>query len=433
MKKNKIQSILHSKGYVSIEALIVAGLIIATGAFLTSKLVWKGKDVANSNNKNMINASKTMDDNSFSSNMPTDSSSQVQEAKHSVENPSDLSDFDYAIIDDNYINGELKKIDEKINNRPSDIPAPPPEVINYMKAPIQKLKEFNGGIIITGYHGNKSDIEIPSYIDGKEVTVIAPMAFAPKPPKPSELKEKNYIPEPPKGKLTSVKLPNTLKFIGDDAFEFNQLTEITIPDSVVEIGFKAFSNNKLTSIKLSDNLIRIEPFTFSDNKLKSVIIPDGVVEIGSNAFQNNNLTSINLGSNLKIIGPWAFSKNKLESVTTPDSVIEINDGVFSNNNLKSIKLGSNLKRIGTCAFNENQLELATVPDSVTEIDEFAFSSNKLKSIKLGSNLKRIGDFAFSDNKLESVIVPDSVTDLSDSAFAENPLKKKNHTKKLRRS
>ena len=335
MKKNKIENLLHSKGYVSIETLIVAGLIIATGAFLTSKLVWKGKDVANSNNKNMINASKTMDDNSFSSNMPTDSSSQVQEAKHSVENPSDLSDFDYAIIDDNYINGELKKIDEKINNRPSDIPALPPEVINDMKAPIQKLKEFKGGIIITGYHGNKSDIEIPSYIDGKEVTVIAPVAFAPKLPKLSELKEKNYRFELQKGKLTSVKLPNTLKFIGEDAFILNQLTEITIPDSVVEIGSGAFSNNKLTSIKLSRNLNKIERSAFVGNKLESVTIPDSVVEIEELVFKDNKLKSIKFGSNLKRIGDFAFAKNQLESVVVPNSVTHLGCHVFDDNPLKS--------------------------------------------------------------------------------------------------
>ena len=248
MKKYKIQSILHSKGYVSIETLIVAGLVIATGAFLVPKLVLKGKDVANSNNKNMTVASKTMDDNSFNNSTPADSSPQVQEAKHSVENPSDLSDFDYAIIDDNYINDELKKIDEEINNRPSDRPAPPPEVIARFKAPIEYLRKFKGKVMITGYHGNKTDIEIPSYINGKEVTVIAPMAFAPKPPD-------NAMAESPMGKLTSVKLPNTLKYIGEYAFAFNQLTEITIPDSVTKIGESAFRHNNITleKIKLPKN------------------------------------------------------------------------------------------------------------------------------------------------------------------------------------
>ncbi|AMN31205.1 leucine-rich repeat domain-containing protein [Clostridium perfringens] len=263
MKKNKIQSILHSKGYVSIETLIVAGLVIATGAFLTSKLVWKGKDVANSNNRNMTVASKTMDDNSFNNSTPVDSSPQVQEAKHNIENPSDLSDYDYTVIDDNYINSELKKIDEKTSHESGPL-VTPPEVIARLKAPIESLRKFKGGVMITGYHGNKTDIEIPSYINGKEVTVIAPIAFLPKspeppePPEPSEpsdLKEKITITEIPKGDLETVKLPNTLKYIGEDAFAFNQLTEITIPDSVTEIGNSAFYHNNITleKIKLPKN------------------------------------------------------------------------------------------------------------------------------------------------------------------------------------
>ncbi|MGG7131315.1 leucine-rich repeat protein [Clostridium perfringens] len=245
MKKYKIQSILHSKGYVSIETLIVAGLVIATGAFLVSKLVWKGKDVANSNNKNMTIAGKTMDDNSFNNSTPADSSSQVQEVKHSVENPSDLSDYDYTIIDDNYINSELKKIDETVSHESGPF-ATPPEAVARLKEPIEYLRKFKGEVMITGYHGNKTDIEIPSHIDGKEVTVIAPMAFAPRPPKATE----NSMTEPPRGKLKSVKLPNTLKYIGVQAFVFNQLTEITIPDSVTEVGEFAFGMNNITLEKL---------------------------------------------------------------------------------------------------------------------------------------------------------------------------------------
>ncbi|AMN31275.1 leucine-rich repeat domain-containing protein [Clostridium perfringens] len=327
MKKFKIENLLHSKGYVSIETLIVAGLIIATGAFLTSKLVWKGKDVANSNNNNMINAGKTMDDNSFSNNISTDSSSQVQEAKHSVENPSDLSDFDYVIIDDNYINGELKKIDEKTSKKSGPF-APPPEAIARLKAPIENLRKFKGKVMITGYHGNKTDIEIPSYINGKEVTVIAPMAFVPKSPD-------SFMTKPSMGKLTSVKLPNTLKFIGDNAFAFNQLTEITIPDSVTEIGGNSFFKNKLSSIKLGCNVKKIGKFSFNENQLESVIIPDSVVEIGSSAFQKNKLTSIKLGSNLKDIEDFAFAYNKLETVIVPDNVTSLGYCVFLNNPLKS--------------------------------------------------------------------------------------------------
>ena len=190
----------------------------------------------------MTIAGKTMDDNSFNNSTPADSSSQVQEVKHSVEKPSDLSDYDYTIIDDNYINSELKKIDEKTSHESGPL-VTPPEVIARLKAPIESLRKFKGEVMITGYHGNKTDIEIPSYINGKEVTVIAPMSFAPKPPD-------NAMTEPPMGKLTSVKLPNNLKYIGCYAFVFNKLTEITIPDSVTEIGKSAFCHNNITLEKI---------------------------------------------------------------------------------------------------------------------------------------------------------------------------------------
>ena len=339
MKKSKIQNILYSKGYVSIEALIVAGLIIATGAFLISKLVWNGKDIATTNNNNMTVASKTMDDNSFvvdsdnSHNQTISSNSQLPNKDDftcDLENPSDLTDYEYAVIDDNYINSELKKIDEMVS-KISDSPTPPPEFLNNMKANILKLKEFKGGIIIIDCHGNKTNIEIPSCIDGKEVVAIAPMAFALKPPKPSN----DIMPKSPGGKIKSVKLPNTLKYIGNTSFMFNKLTDITIPDSVVEIGNSAFGYNKLTSIKLGSNLRKIGRNAFCSNDLISVTIPNNVIEVGNSAFLNNKITSIKFGNNLKIIENRAFARNQLESVVVPDNVTSLGFDAFEDNPLKS--------------------------------------------------------------------------------------------------
>ena len=106
MKKYKIENILHSKGYVSIETLIVAGLVIATGAFLISKLVWKGKDIAMSNDNNMATVGKTMDDNLFNGNdvnKTNESSTNLVEKSKEVdcsliENPSNLNEFKYKDI-----------------------------------------------------------------------------------------------------------------------------------------------------------------------------------------------------------------------------------------------------------------------------------------------------------------------------------------------
>ena len=175
MKKNKIENILNNKGYVSIESLIVAGLVIATGAFLVSKLVWKGKDVANSNNKNITVASKTMDDNSFindetvSSSLPLDNK---VDSECSLENPPDLADYEYAVIDDELIEKQIKDRQNSIdpdgctdlrgryNNEPS---------CGSWKDDFRKrMTSLKGQIVITGYNGNKDNISIPSCINDKK-------------------------------------------------------------------------------------------------------------------------------------------------------------------------------------------------------------------------------------------------------------------------
>ena len=255
MKKTKIENLLHSKGYISIETLIVAGLVIATGAFLVSKLVWKGKDVAISSNNNMSTIGKTMDDNSFNngsigeSTIPggggaTNSVVSPKDIDCSlVENPSDLADFEYAVIDDNYMDSKLKEIDDMLKQVPPGEQSPPPEVIESIKAPIKQLRDFKGGVVLTGYHGNKSDLELPSCIDGKKVVVIGQMAFSPIPQGPGPSTGNKVT-------ITSVKIPNTIKTIGDGAFAGNQLSEVNIPNSVVSISDRAFCQNQLTSVTM---------------------------------------------------------------------------------------------------------------------------------------------------------------------------------------
>ncbi|AMN31203.1 leucine-rich repeat domain-containing protein [Clostridium perfringens] len=253
MKKTKIENLLHSKGYISIETLIVAGLVIATGAFLVSKLVWKGKDVATKNKNNMSNVGKIINGNSFNNDETANPGGgnsnnsvtppKIDDYTCDLENPSDLADFEYAVIDDNYMDSKLKEIDDMLKQVPPGEQSPPPEVIESIKAPIKQLRDFKGGVVLTGYHGNKSDLELPSCIDGKKVVVIGQMAFSPIPQGPGPSTGNKVT-------ITSVKIPNTIKTIGDGAFAGNQLSEVNIPNSVVSISDRAFCQNQLTSVTM---------------------------------------------------------------------------------------------------------------------------------------------------------------------------------------
>ncbi|EOU1990270.1 hypothetical protein C4D27_16125 [Clostridium perfringens] len=240
MKKYKIENILHSKGYVSIETLIVAGLVIATGAFLISKLVWKGKDIAMSNDNNMATVGKTMDDNLFNGNdvnKTNESSTNLVEKSKEVdcsliENPSNLNEFKYKDIS---IDG------------------------------VQ-------GISITGYTGDSSDVVIPSCINGKPVVEIGPCAF----------------------------VGRNATNSGDKATIKKPLTSVIIPDTVLSIQSGAFFNNDIKTIKLPKNLRYVEYRAFQSAGIKGELeLPKELRELAYEAFKDNDINKVvinNLGT-----------------------------------------------------------------------------------------------------------------------------------------
>ena len=99
-----------------------------------------------------------------------------------------------------------------------------------------------------------------------------------------------------------VKLPNTLKTIGYEAFYHSKLTSLTIPASVETIEEGAFYSNQITTIKFEPNskLKAIGNRAFNDNKLTNANLgklPSSLTSLATDAFGNNpDLTQITLTS-----------------------------------------------------------------------------------------------------------------------------------------
>ena len=328
------------------------------------------------------------------------------------------------------------------------------------------------------------DVEIPSMLNGKEVTGIGNYNYV----------HENFFTDP--ASVTSVTLPNTITQIYDNTFVgCSSLEEVNIPSSVVKIGDyvfegcsslrEVFISSSVTSIgsgifsgctaleEITMPFFTIEEYRYPDRDYKSfsaffesrseyMKVTEGMtINLscseddldrysfdGYGYFEDCMATEINLTGNLRVIGDSTFEGcTNLVRVTMPTSVTEISGPAFSGcTALKSVTMPANLSSMGGSAFSGcTALEEIALPDGVQTIGNYAFSGcTALKSITLPSNLSSIGDSAFSGCtalekiallnglqsigadafsgciNLRSIIIPLSVTEISRDAFEDCP-------------
>ena len=181
-----------------------------------------------------------------------------------------------------------------------------------------------------------------------------------------------------------------------------EVSEVVIPEGVNEIADNCFAGcSALEIVKLPSTLKKIGDGAFIDCKaLESIVIPEGVSEIADNCFAGcTALESVNLPSTLKKIGIRAFADCRLfESIVIPEGVEEIGTDAFREcNKLKTVVLPSTLKTIGDAAFG------------------WCYA---LESIVLPEGLEKIGKEAFfNDNNITGhFVIPTSITEIGENAF-----------------
>lgn len=132
--------------------------------------------------------------------------------------------------------------------------------------------------------------------------------------------------------LKEVKLPNTLKTIGNQAFYYAGIEKIEIPSSVTKWGTYIFEDSGLKEAVLPENMTVIPKGLFLNcYDLKKVNVPEkltwvkadafGVTDVDVKAFLNNkNLTSV---------GNYAFVGTEWTELTIPAHIKKIGRGAFS--------------------------------------------------------------------------------------------------------
>lgn len=209
--------------------------------------------------------------------------------------------------------------------------------------------------------------------------------------------------------VKAVVFPETLKAIGNTAFQNAPLTEVSLPDSVTSVGNGAFTNTEkatthIEKVKLSKGMTAIPAGMFTNQKVKNVEIPEGIKTIGKRAFAGNRVETLKLSGTVEKIDEYAFWNNQIKELEIPGNVKTIGRYAFQRTqdsikaSINKVVLHEGLESIGKQAFYQtltSECKSIDLPTTVKVLDAAAFEGNaKVTLISLVEDqVNAVGDYA----------------------------------------
>ncbi len=283
--------------------------------------------------------------------------------------------------------------------------------------------------------------------------------------------------------MITVKLPETVQYIDDDAFSGCQgLAAVNMPRDLKRIGERAFYNCKnLVNAEFPAGLELIEYgafwncFALKGNADGIIALPEGAkvqltgagqnqdsafsmcssvqgYDISNDEFKTDKdgviftadgktlvqyplgrtASSYDIPEGTETIGQNAFkwhqsdtkNPNNLKTVTFPNSLKTVEKNAFMCQGLTSVTLPAHINWAdGTGVFQLNKnLETVTVCEGVTDIPAmFFYGLDNVKEVNLPSTLKTIGDNAFNRCNLTQIDLPDGLESIGKNAFEGSKL------------
>lgn len=226
--------------------------------------------------------------------------------------------------------------------------------------------------------------------------------------------------------LSTVKLPQSLKTIHNEAFYQTAIEKIAIPNSVTSMGKYTFAYCTLISeFQFPSKIATLGKGCFLGcSSLKKVEMADlAIAAFPNDLFRDcTNLLTIKYPKSLNSFGDFAVSGTHIKELTLSSDMNQIGKGAFSWNvflqkvdisSINSDVLPEELFRMCT------HLETVTLPSKIKRIPTRCFSQCiSLKSLDLSkSSITTIGDNAFyMCSLLSEITFPDSIVTIEDGAF-----------------
>ena len=227
--------------------------------------------------------------------------------------------------------------------------------------------------------------------------------------------------------VKAVVFPETLKTIGNTAFQNAPLTEVSLPDNVTSVGSGAFTNTEqatthIEKVKLSKGMTAIPASMFTNQKVKNVEIPEGIKTIGARAFAGNRVETLKISGTVEKIDDYAFWNNQMKELEIPGNVKTIGRYAFQRTQeyikptINKVILHEGLESIGKKAFYQtltSECKSIDLPTTVKVLDAAAFEGNTKVTLTslVEDQVNAVGDYAkvVPQGKAHEIVLVHKVT------------------------
>lgn len=293
------------------------------------------------------------------------------------------------------------------------------------------------GNTLVGYKGtlpNNYSIVIPSNIKS-----IAGNAFNP------------YYSGQSSGSIVSITFPDSLEYIGDNAFHELNITSLTLPNSLKGIGSHAFYGNLFSTITIPNNIEYIGISAFGQCGSLTTVYYNAINanendELLLSPFYNcSNFTSLHIGSSVQTIPAYIFSNctSIQGTLSLPNSLVSIGQNAFQGcsgitgtlhiknsvqtigqmafygcTGITSITIGVAVDSIANAAFG-GMTNLSTINYNAINCNyaQSVFYGNNVSQFNIGSSVQTIPDnLILNNSNLTSVTFPNTLTRIGSMNF-----------------
>lgn len=281
------------------------------------------------------------------------------------------------------------------------------------------------------YTGSETDVTVPDTLDGLPVVALG------------QQYGECIFTEENRDQVVSVRIPDSVLMIGDDAFlRCTGLEQVNIPAHITTIRDNTFAQTALKSIELPPHLMEIGRYAFARTPLEEIRLPASVKWIRNRAFEKcAELKEIKWPGDTVYIGQDAFREtgipeenfslpavyaaegytNRYYYYTPADAVrrVELKDGI----SIEYVCRPDGTAGILNIRVNSDAPLTLTVPDRVDGMPVTAYYgdlddwNDKVQTLVLPDTMTEIGDMALNHVKASKITLPKKLLRIGHEALA----------------